>query len=213
MPNLAAVEAIASDTPMRTVVLSGISTTVLFSCLDAANRLYDWQGAGAELTPAEIDEIEAFLALARTELMTSQIGEIKTTGSGSIPGGCLLCDGATYDRVDYPDLYAVLASAFIVDTDTFKTPDLREHFIYGASSSGSVGDTGGEATHTLTIGEMPSHSHTIPLTTTTLAVEPGEVAVLSPIPILTDSTGDTGGSGSHNNIPPFMSLLFYIVAV
>lgn len=40
------------------------------------------------------------------------------------------------------------------------TPDLRNRFVVGAGSSYDVDDTGGEATHILSINEMPSHSHT-----------------------------------------------------
>ena len=39
------------------------------------------------------------------------------------------------------------------------TPDLRDRFIVGAGGDYSVGDIGGEASHTLTIDEMPSHNH------------------------------------------------------
>lgn len=37
---------------------------------------------------------------------------------------------------------------------------LQDKFLLGASTTYSVGSTGGEATHTLTSGEMPSHTHT-----------------------------------------------------
>jgi microcystin-dependent protein len=40
------------------------------------------------------------------------------------------------------------------------TIDLRDRFILGAGSTYAVGDTGGEATHTLTTDEIPSHGHT-----------------------------------------------------
>jgi len=213
MPDLAILEEIASDMPQRTVTLSGISVAVLLSCLDAANRWHDWFIDEIQVTYDQYADVLSYLSLARTELFMPQIGEIKCTSSAEIPVGCLLCDGATYDRVDYPDLYAALAPTFIIDADTFLVPDLREKFISGALASGNVGDTGGEANHTLTVGEIPSHSHTIPATATTLAVEPGEVTVLTPIPIITSSTGDTGGDGAHNNIPPFVSLLFYVVAL
>lgn len=35
-----------------------------------------------------------------------------------------------------------------------------DRFIVGAGSTYKVGDTGGEATHSLSINEMPSHNHT-----------------------------------------------------
>ena len=39
------------------------------------------------------------------------------------------------------------------------TPNLQGQFILGASQAYSAGSTGGEVTHTLNVGEMPSHSH------------------------------------------------------
>jgi microcystin-dependent protein len=213
MPDLAKIEEIASVMPSRTVVLSGISTTVLLSCLDEANRWFDWFEDNIQVSYSRYADVLGYLSLARTELMTTQIGEVKMTVATAIPFGCLLCDGATYDRVDYPDLYETIAPAFVLSADTFFVPDLRGKFPSGAVVVGDVGQTGGEATHTLTIGEIPSHSHTIPATATTLAVEPGEVTVLTPIPIISSNTGDTGGDGSHNNIPPYLAVQYYIVAL
>lgn len=212
MPDLAIVESIASNTPTRTVTLSGMTVTVLFSCLDAANRLYDWQGAGFDLTPAEIDQIEAILAEARRELMASLVGQVVMWAGENAPENFLLCDGATYARADYPALYNALATFFIVDSANFVVPDLRDRFVLGGATVGDVGASGGEETHTLIESEIPSHSHSIPATATTLAVEPGEVTVLTPIPIITSSTGNTGGGGAHNNMPPFLTLRYYIVA-
>jgi microcystin-dependent protein len=213
MPDLLEVENIASNTPVRTVELSGISSTVLFSALDACRRIYDWTYGGEPLTNAQIDRLYEILAIANRELMLTHIGEIKMTAAPELPAGCLWCDGGIYDRVDYPDLYAAIAPAFIISADEFFVPDLRGKFPSGAVVVGDVGQTGGEAAHTLSVGEIPSHSHTIPFTATTLALEPGEVTVTTPVPILTANTGDTGGGGSHNNIPPYLSLGYYIVAV
>ena len=211
MPNLAAVQAIASDTPPRTVMLSGMSITVLFSALDACNRLYDWQGAGFGLDPAEIDLIDEILGDARHELMVGMIGQVIMSAGNNAPYGTLICDGATYERTDYPDLYAILPGIFIVDGDHFKVPDLRETFPYGSSSTISIGDTGGEASVTLSESQIPAHVHGIGGAGTSIAA-PGAVPVLTPS-ILPGTTGATGGDAAHNNIPPYLALAFYIVAV
>jgi len=39
------------------------------------------------------------------------------------------------------------------------TPDLRDRFVVGAGLSYAKGATGGEATHQLTVDEMPAHTH------------------------------------------------------
>lgn len=212
MPDLLEIENIASDTPGRTVTLSGISVTVLFSVLNAGFKITDWWVGDLPLDQSQKDQVYAWLALANKELMVSQIGEIKATAAGAIPPGCLFCDGAIYEKDDYPDLYAAIAPAFILSSTQFFVPDLRGIFPSGALALSNVGETGGAASITLSTSQIPSHSHTIPATITTLAVEPGEISVLSPVPIISSNTGDTGGDGSHDNIPPFLALAYYIVA-
>ncbi len=54
----------------------------------------------------------------------------------NIPAGWALCDG------------------------TKGTPDLRDRFIMGATFNDDVGETGGENEVTLTVEQMPSHTHT-----------------------------------------------------
>ena len=47
------------------------------------------------------------------------------------------------------------------------TPDLRDRFIVGAGKKYKSGNTGGKATHKLTIDEIPSHAHTMSFHTST----------------------------------------------
>jgi len=77
MPDMLEVENIASNTPVRTVVLSGISATVLFSVLNAGFKISDWWAGDLPLDQSQKDQVYAWLALANKELMTVQIGEVK----------------------------------------------------------------------------------------------------------------------------------------
>lgn len=80
---------------------------------------------------------------------------------GSVPDGYLLCDGSAVSRTSYPALFAVLGETFGSGngSTTFALPDLRARFILGANDSYTRGATGGEVNHTLTVSEMPVHSH------------------------------------------------------
>lgn len=123
----------------------------------------------------------------------------------------LPCDGSEYDRADYPALYDLLA-AFHTGPDTFMTPDLRGRAPIGTGSGYGIGDTGGEVDHTLTVGELASHTHGTGNSFTGLALAPGELPVLTPNP-LPAITGYTGDNDPHNNMQPYMALEFWIMAI
>ena len=98
------------------------------------------------------------------------------------------------------------------------TPDLRDKFIVccktAAGGSYPQGQTGGEATHVLTAGEMPAHSHTMwsryPQPTE-LWGNYGKCDDDTSSPITNRMGGITGPVGdgtAHNNIPPYYALAF-----
>jgi len=85
------------------------------------------------------------------------------------------------------------------------TPDLRDRFVVGAGSTYAVGATGGEAMHTLTTDEMPSHTHPI---TEILGVG-GPIGMGgSTYGFYSGSTGSAGGGKAHENRPPFYALAY-----
>jgi len=134
------------------------------------------------------------------------VGMIFPFGGAAAPDGYAICDGSTLSATDYPELFAVVGYTYGGSGDSFQVPNVVNRFVVGSGDVYANNDTGGESTHTLTTTEMPSHSHTIPRTITTLVVEPGEVTALTPIPFFDDVTGETGGDGAHNNLPPYIAL-------
>lgn len=63
------------------------------------------------------------------------IGVVVSWTSDNIPAGFLKCDGATYNKTDYPVLYSRVPSNCVIDENTFKVPDLRETVIAGAGEN------------------------------------------------------------------------------
>lgn len=174
-------------------------------------------------------------ALRQIALLNNPVGGIIIWpgGDGSdIPDGYLLCNGAEYKQSDYPSLYDVIgtaynsASDYLNQTQTtqsgyFRVPDLRGRFIVGQlpgdeSSEGNFankGATGGEKEHTLTVEEMPSHTHRFSYyghQNGNNKIDHGNDYTLDGW--LTGNTGSVGGDQSHNNLPPYYVLSYIIKA-
>ena len=66
-----------------------------------------------------------------------------------------------------------------------------------------IGDSGGEATHTLTVEEMPSHTHSTPVKSGLYTTIDGSGNTWVPI-YNNEYVGYSGGGQAHNNMPPYL---------
>lgn len=148
------------------------------------------------------------------------VGEIRVwTGNASLPpDGWTVCGGAALSRTTYSALYNVVGTKFGAGdgSTTFNVPDLKGRNIIGYNSGDTsfdtVGETGGEKNHTLTIAEMPAHSHDVQVRTgsgSTTRVDFVTTSASSANQI-SNAAMSTGGGGSHNVLDPYMALVFII---
>lgn len=92
---------------------------------------------------------------------------------------------------------------------------IEDRFLLAAGSSYKAGDTGGEANHTLTVNEMPSHEHD-GITWAGYSKVSGNAGSDTHLMRLewnaglASSTGfgtlPSGGSQAHNNMPPYLAV-------
>ena len=198
------------------VELRPASLAILLSGLGAINCLYDWHNAGSELTASEFDDVETWLDGAALDILTTvesdglMIGSVFAYPSWTIPANCLRCDGAIYDKDDYPELVAVLDANYMYSSTEFRVPDLGDHFIRGASSDGNIGAGGGSNTMVLQIANLPAHSHTI-----NRATSSGTTGRYAPGGNLygTTDTSEVGSGEAFSLLPPFEILTYVIVAL
>lgn len=98
---------------------------------------------------------------AWVDLTTSTPGLVAMHAGPTAPAGYVLCDGSEYTTAQYPALYAVIGTRFgSSGAGKFKVPDLRSRFPQGSPDAASLGQTGGSATKTLTVPNLPAHTHT-----------------------------------------------------
>ncbi len=198
----------------------------VLSILAQASPLYFWKDSQEPLTPAETDDLQAKLDQAQSEMMRSIVGLIMPAVTSTPPYGTLLCDGTSYARADYPDLYDALDAAYIVDASTFITPDLRDQFVLAAGPTYAANSTGGAATHTQTVAEMPAHSHTTtPHSHAEITALPTPITIGAGVPApsaipgvgttgLSGVTVDNEGGGAAMDIlPPYYALRYVVVAL
>ncbi len=155
---------------------------------------------------------------------TLPIGAILPFSSDTIPNGWLLCDGSVIEQEDYPELFEVLAGNYgIINREKIRLPDLRGKVTVGKDSTDAdfdtLGNTGGEKTHTLTVNEMPSHMHNI-MTNANWNSLDSTYNHLARGSNGTDELKDgtefgaraSGGSQPHNNLQPYIVTNYIIKA-
>jgi microcystin-dependent protein len=144
-------------------------------------------------------------------------GSVNAFAGAAAPAGWLICNGAAVSRTTYVALFSVLASTYGAGdgSTTFNLPDMRGRAPIGAGtgsglSARTLAAKMGEENHVLSVAELASHSHDLPLATGS-----GLVWVLtSPGGSMSGSYGITSGnagSGSgHNNMPPSIALNYIV---
>ena len=86
---------------------------------------------------------------------------------------------------------------------------LKDRFLLAAGSTYSAGSTGGEATHALTVDEMPIHSHGGVRRNHVGASGTASTGTSSGSGDTTNYTNDAGGGAAHNNMPPYLAVYMW----
>ncbi|WP_100405648.1 phage tail protein [Bacillus solitudinis] len=143
------------------------------------------------------------------------IGEIRCFSFPFEPKGWAPCNGQLLSIAQNQALYAILGTTYGGNgTTTFGLPDLRGRAPVHKGNQITLGQSAGEESHTLTMNEMPAHTHTI--NASTVAANKIETnnnvwanngkndyalqsnGVMSP-----EALSSTGGGQAHSNMQPY----------
>ena len=152
------------------------------------------------------------------------LAEIRLASFVFPPKGWALCNGQLLPINQNQALFSLLGTTYGGNGQVnFGLPDLRGRVPIHVGSGFTLGQRAGEETHTLTLGELPEHNHSIVGTvadgTTTAAsgnvlgsYNNGYGAVGSLVGLSASTIANTGGSQPHENRSPFLTLS-YIIAL
>ena len=148
------------------------------------------------------------------------VGQVIAVGFNFVPQGWLACDGSAKPISQYDVLFSLLGTTYGGNGQTtFALPNLQGRTPVHVGQGIILGQSAGEAAHTLSIQEMPTHTHT-PVANSALANQgspannywsatgsyaPTSNGSMAPAGILPN-----GGSQPHDNWTPYLVLNFII---
>ena len=151
------------------------------------------------------------------------LSEIRLMSFVFAPKGWALCNGQLLPINQNQALFSLLGTTFGGDGRVnFALPDLRGRTPIHVGSGHTLGERGGEQAHTLSIAELPEHTHVLQGSNTAgnvanpsgavlaqalnvYSANQGNLVALNPASIV-----NTGGSQAHLNMQPFLTLNFCI---
>jgi microcystin-dependent protein len=150
------------------------------------------------------------------------LSEVRIMSFVFAPKGWALCNGQLLPINQNQALFSLLGTTFGGDGRVnFALPDVRGRVPIHVGSGHTLGERGGEQAHTLSIAELPTHTHvananssnaTTPIAIANLLAAANNLYA-PPTNLTTLSTTmvpNVGGSQAHLNMQPFLVLSFCI---
>jgi microcystin-dependent protein len=155
------------------------------------------------------------------------LSEIRIASFNFAPKGWANCDGQLLPINQNQALFSLLGTTYGGNgTTNFALPDFRARVPMHVGNGHTLGERGGEASHTLTQSEMPQHTHVLNASQTDAnSPQPASPApnILARSvnnfygppdanlsPLVPGTVSNVGGSQPHENRQPFLVLGFII---
>jgi microcystin-dependent protein len=152
------------------------------------------------------------------------VGEIRMFGGNFAPAGWMFCEGQLLPISENETLFNLIGTTYGGDgQSTFALPDLRGRVPIHMGNGFTLAETGGVETVTLTVPQIPAHTHPMLASADTAnTLNPGNSVVAATLtatpyfnaapanPISSQSVSSVGGSQPHNNFQPYLCVNFIL---
>jgi microcystin-dependent protein len=199
-------QAVNAAFPQLNTQLVNSDGTISFAWYRFLQQLWTRTGSGPGVNSAELAE----LALSQVYANAGLLGRVANLEGEGLPVGSIIL--WAFDAASIPKGWAVC-------NGLGGTVDLRDRFVVGAGGTYAPGATGGAASVTISVAQLPAHNHPV--------IDPGHVhaggvtaanlAGASAGGLQTGNTGSavtgitTGNTGSGNPVPilpPYFAALY-----
>lgn len=152
------------------------------------------------------------------------VGEIRMFAGNFQPAGWSFCDGRLLPISENETLFQLIGTTYGGDGEaTFALPDLRGRLPVHQGAGFILAETGGAEEITLTVNQIPAHSHPL-LATTAIANQSSPAGALiaqssaadlyiedtATAPMAPAAVTSVGGSQPHTNFQPYLCVNYII---
>jgi microcystin-dependent protein len=152
------------------------------------------------------------------------VGEIKMFAGNFAPAGWMFCEGNVLPISENETLFQLIGTTYGGDGEsTFALPDLRGRIPIHQGSGFILAETGGVEEVTLTVSQIPAHSHPL----LAAAVTGDQISPIGSVsansfnvtpyindapadPMSAAAIGNVGGTQPHTNFQPYLCVNFII---
>lgn len=152
------------------------------------------------------------------------VGEIRMFAGNFAPAGWMFCEGQLLPISEYETLFVLIGTTYGGDgQSTFALPDLRGRLPIHQGNSFVLAETGGAEEITLTVNQIPAHTHPMLGSTNTandanasasLVSQPSSffpyINAPAPVSMAPQAVGSVGGGQPHTNFQPYLCVDFII---
>jgi microcystin-dependent protein len=151
------------------------------------------------------------------------VGEIRMFGGSFAPAGWMFCAGQLLPISEYETLFNLIGTTYGGDgQSTFALPDVQSRVPVHQGNGVTLAETGGVETVTLTVAQLPAHTHALLASSTAGSAISPQAGVLGgsfqlapylndlPTTAMGDAVQPVGGSQPHDNLQPYLCVSFII---